>query len=146
VGDWATVKGNLRPDGTVLAKKITLVQRALGCLTISTVVKSVDAGQLVLFDGQTVGLSDALEVEGEPLVASVLLIRVCVNEDGTLDIIRIVVISQLDEVPVIVIQPPVQPPGDEDDDDDDDGGGRPPLDCKEGPGLGLGHCKHRHRP
>jgi len=144
VGDWATVKGNLQPDGTVLAKKITLVQRALGCVTISTVVKSVDASQLVLFDGQTVSLSDAREVEGAPLVASVLLIHVCIDEDGVLDIIRIVVISQLDEVPVIVIQPPAQPPGDED--DDDDGGGRSPLDCKEGPGLGLGHCKHRHRP
>ncbi len=132
VGNWVTVKGNLLPDGTVLAKKITRVSRAQGCLIIATVVKVVEANQLILFDGQTVALSEGLDIQGEPQIASVILVRVCVDEDGTLRIIRIIVISQLVEVPIVILPP------------NDDGNNNNKRDCKEGPGLGLGHCKDKH--
>lgn len=132
VGDWVTVKGNLLPDGTVLAKKIIRVSRAQGCLIIATVVRVVEANQLILFDGQTVALSEGLELKGEPQIASVILVQVCVDEDGTLRIIRIIVVFQLSEVPIVILPP--------------DGGGdnNGQRDCKEGPGLGLGHCKDKH--
>lgn len=105
VGDWVTVQGNLLPDGTVLAKKITRVSRAQGCLVISTVVKVIEANQLILFDGQTVGLEGGPSIEGELNVASVILIRVCVDEHGDLHVVRIIVIFQLDDVPVIILPP-----------------------------------------
>lgn len=111
VGNWVTVKGNLLPDGTVLAKKITRVSRGQGCLTFSTVIRAIDANQIILLDGQVVDLSGDIEIEGDLQVAAVIWMRVCADEDGTLRIVSIIVIFVLNEVPpVIIITPP--PPDD----------------------------------
>lgn len=128
VGDWVTVKGQLLPDGTVIAKKITRLHREQGCLTISTVVKMVDANRLVMFDGRAVELGETIEIEGEIKVASVIVVHVCVDEADEVHLVRIVVVFQLDEVPVVIV-PPSEGDGDR-------------RDCKDGPGRGLGHCKH----
>lgn len=116
VGILVRVEGRILPDGTWLAEKIKRLDTQLGCLTLSTVVRSVDAGQIVLLNWQTVKL-EGIEVKGEIKVATVVILFGCVSEDGTLIIVNLTVIYQLDAVPVIIIK---QPDHDDDDDDDDD--------------------------
>lgn len=99
VGDMVTVKGNLLPDGTVLAKKITRVRTSAGCTTLAAIVVGVTGNTLTLLDGQTVTLDDSLTLTGTPTVASVIIITVCVSEDGQLMIISVVVVFQLDTLP-----------------------------------------------
>ncbi len=107
VGDWVTVKGQLLPDGTVVAKKITRLDRARGCFTFSTVVRQVEGNRLLLWDGEVLVLDDSVEVEGDIEAGSVIRVRMCLDEDGELRLVSIIVIFQLDE-------PPIIPPGDDD--------------------------------
>jgi len=118
VGDLVRVKGVTLgvPDGTWRAEKIKRLERNRGCLNLSTAVRSVDANQIVLLDWQTVKLGEGIHVEGELKIATVIIISGCIRDDGTLIIVNIIVIYQLDVLPIIIIQPP----GDGDDDDDDD--------------------------
>jgi hypothetical protein len=127
VGDLVTVSGNLLPDGTVVANKITLVKNEQSCFSLFTVIKSADAGKLVLFDDQTISLDQTIEVKGDLKPGAVILVRVCVTEGGDLKVMSIIVVGHVDHLPVVIIKP-----GDD---------GKNPKDCKEGPGLGLGHCK-----
>lgn len=99
VGDLVRVKGNLLPDGTVLAKKITRVATGVGCTVTAAIVVGVTGNTLTLFDGQTVTLDDSLTLTGTPTVASVIIITVCVNEDGQWIIISVVVVFQLEALP-----------------------------------------------
>lgn len=99
VGDLARVKGNLLPDGTVVAKEIRLVHQQQGCTSLSVVVSSVTAEQIVLIDGQIIHLDPTVAVQGQIQVASVVTVKVCVADDGTPTVISIVVIFQLDSLP-----------------------------------------------
>ncbi len=134
VGDLATVKGNLLPDGTVVAKEIKRARQTQGCLDLSVVVSQVSAEQVVLLNGQVITLDQRIKVKGKLDVASVVIIHICADEDGQLTVVSITVVHQLDKLP------PLSPPGDgkgRDKDKDKD------KDCKEGPGRGLGHCKDK---
>lgn len=99
VGDLARVKGNLRPDGTVVAKEIRLVHQQQGCTSLNVVVSSVTAEQIVLLDGQIIHLDPTIAVQGQIEVASVVTVKVCVADDGTTTVVSIVVIFQLDSLP-----------------------------------------------
>ncbi len=129
VGDLVIVSGNLLPDGTVVANKIILVANQESCFTFFTVIKSATASRLVLFDDQTIDLDNTIKVSGDLKAVAVIMVRGCVPEGGDLKVILITVVGQLDRLPVIVIIP-----GDNENN---------PRDCKAGPGLGLGHCKHQ---
>jgi hypothetical protein len=100
VGDLVTVKGNLLPDGTVLAKKITRVSTNLGCVSSTQIVVAFDGSNTItLSNGQTVTLDTTIPVTGQIQVASVVIVQTCVGEEGQIIIVAIIVISQLDELP-----------------------------------------------
>jgi hypothetical protein len=119
VGDLVKVEGRILPDGTWLATEIKPVSMAWlgpGCLSISAVVVGFDANQVELLNWGTIELDDSIVVEGEIAVDSVVLLLVCVGDDGTINIVSIIVIYYQPQ-PVIVIHPtppPHSPPGDGD--------------------------------
>jgi len=115
IGDTVRVTGVILPDGTLLAESITLVDDDLGCLDIAAVVVSFDGERLVLNTGQVIDLTDEIEVFGDLQKGSVVLVRLCVSEDDTIVVVRIIVIhTPLPPTPI--------PPPPSDDDDDDRGG------------------------
>jgi hypothetical protein len=59
-------------------------------------VSNVDAGQVVLLSGQIIELDDDVQVNGEIKPAAVVLIRICVTEDGEVAIVSITVVFQLE--------------------------------------------------
>jgi hypothetical protein len=129
VGDLVTVKGNLLPDGTVIAKEIRLANPTQGCVETAIVVREISADQIVLLNWQTITLDDSVKVRGKPEVASVIIVRVCADRDGNLTVVSITVVHQLDNLP-----PPPPDNGGQDKDKDKH------KDCKEGPGRGEGQC------
>jgi hypothetical protein len=99
VGDLASVKGNLLPDGSVIANKITRLAGGTGCTSFSAVVVALTGDALTLSDGRTIALTGALTPAGQLQVASVVLITTCADADGQPSVVRIVVIFQLDAPP-----------------------------------------------
>jgi len=99
VGDTVKVEGRILEDGTWLAEEITLAEEGLGCTNVPVVVESVEDGQITLADGQVISLDQVGEVEGDLKVASVIIIQTCVQADGSIVIVSIIVIYQLDELP-----------------------------------------------
>jgi hypothetical protein len=93
------VKGNLLPDGAVIAKKITRVEAGPGCTSLTVIVVAINGNTLTLSDGQTLTLDDSIEVTGQLSLASVVIVQMCVGEDGGVMVIAIIVIFQLDELP-----------------------------------------------
>ncbi len=117
VGDLARVEGTIQPDGALLAEKVSLVESLLSCLDISAVVSNVSAGQVVLLNGQVVQLDNDVQVEGDIKPAAVVLIHLCVMEDGKVVVVSIVVIFQLDILPTSTPAPtpaPTAPSGGDD--------------------------------
>jgi len=53
VGDLVRVKGNLLPDGSVVANEITPASETTGCVESAGVVATVNGPLLTLVDGQT---------------------------------------------------------------------------------------------
>ena len=99
VGDLARVKGKILPDGTLLAEEIKLLDAGLGCLNISALVINVSAGQIMLNNGQTIDLDNSIQINGDLEPAAIVLINFCIAEDGTIVIISITIIFQLDILP-----------------------------------------------
>lgn len=128
VGDLVRVEGNILADGTWVATEISEIEPVIGCLGLSAIVQSVSTGHIVLLDSQTVSL-DGVEIEGEMLQASVVFLYGCVGRDGRLIIIYIIVIYQLDELPIIIII--------------DDGNGGP---CVDGPDKNNGKGNDCNKP
>jgi hypothetical protein len=127
VGDLVSVRGVILPDGTWLAEKIKLIDMDnddLGCFSFSTAVREANVNQIVLLDWQVVQLGQGIEVEGQINIATVIIVSGCSQSHG-FSITHIIVIYQLETLPVI-IRPPSNGGdgggGDGDDDDDDDGG------------------------
>jgi uncharacterized protein DUF5666/FecR-like protein len=119
IGDLVQVKGVIMPDGTWLAQKIERLDNDLGCLSFSTAVRQADVNQIVLLDWHVVKLGKGIKVRGEVKVATVIILSGCTQGDGSFTIVNIIVIYQLDSVPVIIISPPHKN-GEGDDEDDDD--------------------------
>lgn len=94
MGDLVRVTARIRPDGTWLAVRIDLLEVEIGasCVTITAVVSQIINDQLTLSDGTVITLTEALNVTGDLQVGSVVAIIACVNEDGTITIIEIIVI------------------------------------------------------
>jgi len=114
VSDTVQVTAVILPDGTFLAKTIVLIDDdtfPLGCFTIATTVIGI-SGSVVTLEGlPAITLDDDIEVEGDLAPNTIIIITLCVSEDGTITIITIIVISN-------VTLPPTLPPGGGDDDDD----------------------------
>jgi len=141
VGDLVRVRVSIMPDGstelaevgTWRATRITLIRNGedgVGCLQIVAVVVGLDGEQLELRGWPTVYLDGDVPVEGEMRVGSVILIFACVDADGTIHIVRIVVLYSPE--PEATPTPPAPPPPPPDD-DDDEGGGKVTI-CHRPPG------------
>jgi hypothetical protein len=124
VGNLVKVEVQIQPDGTWLATRIELLEEELepGCLSITAVVVNAGDGQIILGNWPTIELDESIEIEGEITDGSVIVINVCVADDGTITIISIIVIYQ----PVVTPEPPPPPPVEE-------GGGKVTV-CHHPPG------------
>lgn len=120
VGDLVHVKGVILPDGTLLAKEIKRRDNHLVCLSFSTAVREIQVDQIVPLDWQVIQLGANVNVQGQINVATVILVSGCVQQGVGFSITHIVVICQLDAIPVIIKPPSNNGGGGGDDDDDDD--------------------------
>lgn len=100
VGTLGRVRGVILPDGTWLAKRIRRLEQNQGCFSFSTVVVQVDTDQIVLSNGQAIPLSNEIEVRGQLQENTVIIISGCVQNDGTLIIVTIIVIGPIEVTPV----------------------------------------------
>ena len=114
VGDTVRASGIILPDGTFAAERITRLRDGLGCLNLTAIVISISGNRVVLSNGQTIELGDDVSIDGQLAVNAVIIVRICVNRDGSVVVVSIVVIFQ-PQPPT----PPVPPGGDDDDDDGD---------------------------
>lgn len=117
-GDLVRVTARVLPDGTWLAlsiQRLDVEEPGQGCVQITAVVVGLSGDQVDLSNWPSVDLSD-VTVIGELQVGSVVLMQVCVDDEGNVTIVSITVIYQPepDDTPT-----PVPPPQDDDDDDDD---------------------------
>jgi hypothetical protein len=103
VGTWVRVVAQILPDGQLLIKRIAPLDLRWrgGCMLITAVVVRVEPGQIVLGNGDTIPLDPGISIEGELEAYSVVLILVCVDEDGTPIIVSIIVIYVLEPPPVV---------------------------------------------
>ena len=99
VGDTVKVEGRSLENGAWLAEEIKLLDAGLGCITTVEVVQLVEGEEIVLLDGQTLPLSDVPEVEGELQVASVITVTTCIDADGQVIVVSIIVLFQLEALP-----------------------------------------------
>ena len=131
VGDQVTFQGRIVTDGSpILDQVVLLVQKNergdddddddLGCLSFSTAVRQAGVNQIVLLDWQVIGLNSGVDVEGQIMVASVIMVSGCTQANGSFIITHIVVVHQLKTLPVIIRPPSRHDGGDDDHDDDDD--------------------------
>lgn len=111
VGDTVMVTVALLPDGTWLVRQISALEdeAVQGCFTISAVVVRVEGNQLVLADWPTVTLPNDVTLDGDITPNSVVVMQVCVDADGNVIVVTIVVVIHQDVDDV-----------DEDDSDDND--------------------------
>lgn len=111
MGDLVRVEVLLLPDGSWRATRIQSLEGTLtgGCLIISDVVLKVEDGEIVLLNWPALKIDDDVEIEGEISSGSVLLITLCFKEDGSLQVVKIIVLHDLDDGIG-------EPPGDEDED------------------------------
>ena len=123
-GDLVFVKGVILPDGVWLVESIKRLDNDLGCLSFSTAVRQANVNQIVLLDWQVIQLDRKLKVEGEINIATVIIISGCTQADGAFTITHIIVIYQLDSLPIIIKRPSHGNGNDEgeheEDEDDDD--------------------------
>jgi hypothetical protein len=99
------------PGGTWLATKIKPIDRRLGrgCMLLTSLVVRVSATQVVLHDGTTIPLDTGVQIDGQIRVNSVIVFYVCVDDQGNVTIVSIIVLYQTE--PVIIVLPP--PSGDD---------------------------------
>lgn len=104
IDDLVKVVGIILEDGSLLAKTIQRIEEnELGCFTFVTIVSRVDGNIIVLVDGTRHDLSENVMIEGDLEIGSVISITICTAEDGTVTVVVVIVLFQLD-----------QPPGDDD--------------------------------
>jgi hypothetical protein len=122
VGDLVRVTVRILSDGSWLATRIERLELdggGQGCVYITAVVKEVGPGWVLPENWSIIDL-DGVSVEGEIQVGSVILMLVCVAEDGSIDVVSIVVIYQpppaTPPTPTPGAQPPPPPPPGHDED------------------------------
>jgi hypothetical protein len=106
VGDLVRVTASITPDGTWLAisiERLDIDDEGLSCVYITAIVLGVGPGWIEVPGWPPVDLHGII-VEGELQVGSVILMQVCFDADGSVNIVRIIIIYQPE---------PVMPPGPE---------------------------------
>ena len=117
VGDTVRVTAVILPDGSFLATTIELVEDdgfPAGCFTIATTILSI-SGNVIEIEGlPPITLGDDITIEGELTPNVIIIVSLCVSENGDVTIITIIVIY--------TPPTPIAPPGGGDDDDGEVGG------------------------
>jgi len=120
VGSHVSVHGVILPDGAFQAERIVRLSQELGCLSFSTAVRRVDIDRIVLVDWSTLPLGHGIIVQGELTYATMIVVSGCVNVEGTFSTINMIVVYQLQSLPVY-IRPEDSHGGNGDGDGDSDG-------------------------
>jgi hypothetical protein len=126
VGDRVKVEGRIMPDGAWLADEIKRIEppSGRGCIEFTALVVRLDADQIVLQNGATIPLDGAAVIEGRVRVNSVIRFYLCIDSDGNVTIVTIIVLYQVEPAPAVrPTQPPSQDYDDDREDDDRDEGG-----------------------
>jgi hypothetical protein len=105
VGDLVLVKGNLLPNGAVVANTITPITEMTGCMENAGIIATVQLPALTLADGLTLTVPSTVKVTGNVRPGSVILIRSCLNETGELVVVSLTVLHQIDTLPTPVLTP-----------------------------------------
>jgi ferric-dicitrate binding protein FerR (iron transport regulator) len=115
IGDKVAFRGRIAADGSPILYWVVLVTKKidfddddddnLGCLSFSTAVRETGANQIVLQDWHAVELNSEVDVEGDIKLASVIVISGCTQVNGSFIITHIVVVYQLDALPIIIKRP-----------------------------------------
>jgi hypothetical protein len=128
-GDIVWVTAVILRDGTFLAKTIQLIEDdtfPIGCFTIASTVIGI-SGNVVTLEGlPAITLDDHITIEGDLRPNTIIIITLCIGQDGTVTIITIIVIYHIPP------PPPAPPPGGGNDDDDGNGGGGKVTICHKG--------------
>jgi hypothetical protein len=129
-GDKIAFRGRIAPDGSPILYLVVLVTQKidfddddddnLGCLSFSTAVRQTGPKQIILQDWSGIGLNSGVAVTGDIKFASVIVVSGCTQVNGSFTITHIVVVYQLDALPILTRRPHDGGGGDG---DDDDGGG-----------------------
>ncbi len=82
-------------------------------------IREVSDDAIIVLDWRRIR-RHGVRLEGELRFAAVIIVHGCVAEDGSFQILQIVVIYQLEGLPVIIREPRDDNDHDDDDDDDDD--------------------------
>jgi hypothetical protein len=131
VGDWVKVEGQILPDGTWLADEIKPldVPTGQGCMTFTALVVRVDAGQVVLQNGAAIPLDGTTAVEGPLQPNAVIQFYLCVDDEGNVTTVTVVVLYQIEPAPTVEPARPTRPPEQDDDDEDEHDGERKVTIC-----------------
>jgi hypothetical protein len=110
VGDRVKVEGWILPDNVWLATEIKRVEEGLGrgCMQFTALVVRVDADRVVLENGATISLEDAIPIVGELKINSVIVFIICIDDEGNMIVVSILVLYQLE--PAIIVHPTSAPP------------------------------------
>ena len=98
-----------------IMKASIMTPEDLECLDFSSIVAQVDDTQITLINGLVIPL-DNIQVEGEIEPGSLIILGVCVEDDGAIVFVNIILVYQLDPdvvlLPVPIPVEPEQPPSD----------------------------------
>ena len=111
VGDLVKVEGQITHEGEWLATEIRPVSKVLGsgCIKLVAVVLELEDGAILLPNGVDIPLEDSIIVEGDLVAGAVIEMWVCVDNDGQVYVVSIVVVAYLNPDDIIIVVPPVVP-------------------------------------
>jgi mannose-6-phosphate isomerase-like protein (cupin superfamily) len=96
------VRGRILADGAWLATLIVRLDddsEPIGCYTLTTMVISISGNQLTLEGLPPITLDESTVIEGDIFPGTIVIITVCVGQDGTIIIVRIVVVHHVPPPP-----------------------------------------------
>lgn len=114
VGALVRVHGRILPDGTRLATVIVRLDsddHPIGCYILTAMVTGVSGNQIMLQGLPPLTLNEGISVEGDITPNTIIVITVCVSQNGTIIIISIVVIHYVPPPPPPQPTAPPSPPG-----------------------------------
>jgi hypothetical protein len=114
VGDLVKVTVTILPDGSWRVVSIALVNSVgdeAGCFSVTAVVRSFSDGQLTVDDWPVFQLGDDVDLDGQIQPGSVITLYACVDEDGKLIILDIIILAMPE--PPSPVDTPQPPPSDD---------------------------------
>jgi len=73
-----------------------------GCMNLTATVLSFDGNRLQLLGWPPLVLDDDVDIDGELRPNATILIQICFNEDGTIEVVQIIIVF----LPEMDVEPP----------------------------------------